>query len=78
MTISTTVVLQVIGFIVAAIMAVNPMQLPVKWQATFIGIVALAQGLQAAIAHYYTPTGVPITPGSTITTKENGSQAAHT
>jgi hypothetical protein len=70
MTSKLTVLLQLVGFIVQVILAINPAQLPLKWQGIFIAIVAIAQAVQATIAHNYTPTGVNISAGSTIETAE--------
>lgn len=78
MTANTTIVLQIIATVVQVLNAVNVVGLPPKWQAAFTGLLTVAQAVQGVIAHYFTPTGVPITTGATITTKEAGSVAAST
>lgn len=77
MTKNFTIFVQIVAILLQVLNAVNIAQLPAKWQATFMGILTVAQAAQAVIAHQYTPTGILITPGATVTTKEEGLQPAH-
>jgi hypothetical protein len=76
MTADTTIILQIIATILQVLNAVNVSQLPPKWQAAITGLLTILQAVQGIIAHYYTPSGVSLTPGSTVTTTQGGSQAA--
>lgn len=76
MKVSTNALIQFFLIVIQIILAVNPSQLPLKWQGSWMTVVAIAQAAMGVLAHYSTPSGVPITPGATITTKEEGSKAA--
>jgi hypothetical protein len=78
MTANWTIALQILGIILQVLNAVNVAQLPTGWQAAVTGLVTILQAVQGIIAHYYTPTGVSITPGASITTTQGGTQAAST
>jgi hypothetical protein len=77
MTVNVTIFLQILAIVLQVLNAVNVAQLPTGWQAGFAGLLTILQAVQAVFAHYFTPTGVSITAGSTITTKEAGNVAAH-
>jgi hypothetical protein len=68
MTKNVTLFVQIVAIILQVLNAVNVAQLPTGWQATFAGILTIAQAVQALIAHYYTPTGESISVGSSIVT----------
>jgi hypothetical protein len=79
MTVNVNVFVQVLATILQVMNAVNVAQLPAKWQAGFTGAFTIFQAVMGIIAHYYTPTGVQITAGSTIKTPEApDAQSAHT
>ena len=79
MTANVTIWLQILATILQVLNAVNVAQLPPKWQVAFTGLLTIGQAVQGIVAHYYTPTGVSITPGTTVTTPQQvGPQAAST
>jgi hypothetical protein len=78
MTAKTGLFLQILATILQVLNAVNVAQLPTKWQAAFTALLTIGQAIQGVVAHYYTPTGVSITPGASITTTQGGTQAAST
>ena len=79
MTANVTIWLQILATILQVLNAVNVAGLPKDWQAAFTGLLTIGQAVQGVVAHYYTPTGVSITPGTTVTTPQQvGPQAAST
>ena len=79
MTAKITIWFQILATVIQVLNAVNVAQLPPNWQAAFTGLLTIAQAVQGVVAHYYTPTGVSITPGTTVTTPQQvGPQAAST
>ena len=79
MTANVTIWLQILATILQVLNAVNVAQLPPKWQVAVTGLLTIGQAVQGIVAHYYTPTGVSITPGTTVTTPQQvGPQAAST
>jgi hypothetical protein len=77
MTANTTIILQILATILQVLNAINVSQLPVKWQAGVTGLLTVAQAVQGVVAHYYTPSGVLVTTGTTVTTPEvSGAQKA--
>ena len=70
MTANFTIAIQIIGILLQILNAVNLAQLSPDWQHAVTGIITILQAAQAVFAHYYTPTGVKITPGSTVQTPE--------
>jgi hypothetical protein len=77
MTSNVSLVIQILATIVQVLNAVNVAGLPKGWQAGFTGLLTVLQAVIGTISHYYTPTGVSITPGTTVTTPESvGPQAA--
>jgi hypothetical protein len=77
MTVNFTIAAQIIGILLQILNGVNLAQLSPDWQHAVTGIITLLQATQAVFAHYYTPTGIKITPGSTLTTTAGGTQPAH-
>lgn len=78
MTVNWTIGLQILGIILQVLNAVNVAQLPSGWQVGVTGAITILQAIQGVIAHYYTPSGVSITPGASITTTQGGTQTAST
>lgn len=79
MTSKFTIWFQILATVIQVLNAVDVAHLPVTWQAGFTALLTVAQAVQGVVAHYYTPTGVSITPGSTVTTPQQvGPQAAST
>jgi hypothetical protein len=76
MTSTVNIWVQILVTLAQVLNAINVASLPKNWQAAFTGLFTIVQAVLGVIAHYYTPSGVSITAGSTITTKEGGSQAA--
>ena len=70
MTSTVSIYVQVLATILQVLNAVNVAGLPTKWQSGFTGLVTIVQAVVGIIAHYYTPSGVSITPGTTVTTPE--------
>lgn len=77
MTANFTIAVQLIGILLQILNGVNLAQLSPDWQHAVTAIITILQAAQAFAAHYYTPTGIKITPGATVTTKEEGLQPAH-
>jgi hypothetical protein len=79
MTSNFTIWFQILATVIQVLNAVDVAHLPATWQAGFTALLTIAQAVQGVVAHYYTPTGVSITPGSTVTTPQQvGPQAAST
>jgi len=77
MTAKITIWFQILATVIQVLNAVNVAQLPPNWQAAFTGLLTIAQAVQGVVAHYYTPSGVSITPDSTISTPQQvGTQPA--
>ncbi len=77
MSVNVTIALQILATILQVLNAVNVAQIPTNWQAAFTGLLTILQAVQGIIAHYYTPSGVSITTGTTVTTpQKEGPQAA--
>jgi hypothetical protein len=70
MTATWTIILQIIATALQVLNAINIAQLPTKWQAGATGLLTVLQAVQGIIAHYYTPSGVAITTGTTVTTPQ--------
>jgi hypothetical protein len=70
MTATFSTIYQIIVGLVLFLNSVNVASLPTKWQGLFSAVLTLAMGVQGVLAHFYTPTGVKITPGTTVTTPE--------
>ena len=70
MSANVTIWLQIFATFFQVLNAVNVAQLPPKWQVAFTGLLTIGQAVQGIVAHYYTPTGVSITPNSTISTPQ--------
>lgn len=77
MTANFTIAVQLIGILLQILNGVNLAQLSPDWQHAVTAIITILQAAQAFAAHYYTPTGIRITPGASITTSEGGTEAAH-
>jgi hypothetical protein len=77
MTSTVSIIVQILATLLQVFNAVNVAGLPVKWQAGFTGLLTIVQAIVGVVAHYYTPSGISITPGTTVTTPElAGPQAA--
>jgi hypothetical protein len=81
MTINFTIIYQIVLTIIQVLNALNAVQFQpaIAQKVTPILAIALtiAQAVQGVIAHFYTPTGVSITPNTTVQTPEAvGPQAA--
>jgi hypothetical protein len=76
MTAATGIWIQILMTLAQVLNAVNVTGLPKNWQAAFTGLLTVIMAVIGVVQHYYTPSGVKITAGSTITTAEHGSQAA--
>jgi hypothetical protein len=70
MTSTVGLIVQILAVIIQVLNAVNVAGLPTKWQAGFTGLLTIVQAVMGILAHYYTPTGVSITAGTTVTTPE--------
>jgi hypothetical protein len=77
MTVNFTIAAQIIGILLQMFNGVNLAQLSPDWQHGVTGIITILQAAQALCAHYYTPTGIRITPGASVTTTEGGTEPAH-
>lgn len=70
MTTTFTIAYQIILGMIQLLNAVNLASLPTKWQGIITTALSVAMGVQGILAHFYTPTGVKITAGTTVTTPE--------
>jgi hypothetical protein len=77
MTVNITIIYQTIMTVLQVLNAVNVTQLPPKWQGVVTAVITVLQGVEGILAHFYTPSGVMLTQGATVQTKEAvGTQSA--